>query len=238
MFADLRRDDMFLFSSTASLESVFRPFKSEEADNVHVMVVGTTDGGIHLSINDSFVIGATKHSPRGDDEIFHLCGHSSRPEVPTHMLLLRPQTGDGTALYLVPMNLAFLDSSPANLSLLASKTTTLQNLLRYLKSTQSHMVSDWQSTRELPRRFMAGVQDDLKKMPNGDMTVVQALYHTVVTGHVYEPVKEWLADTLGERVRIADKPQPRSKLTVITGTQALGEGGSIRPYKSSRPSSR
>jgi anaphase-promoting complex subunit 4 len=193
---------MFLFSSTASLESVFRPFKTEEADDVHVMVVGTTDGGIHLSINDSFVIGTTKHSPLGNDEIFHLCGHSSRPEVSTHMLLLRPQIGDGTALYLVPMNLAFLDSSPANLSLLASKTTTLQNLLRYLKSTQSHMVSDWQSTRELPRRFMGGVQDDLKKMPKGDMTVVQALYHTVVTGHVYEPVKEWLADTLGERVRI------------------------------------
>ncbi|KAL2125954.1 hypothetical protein VTI74DRAFT_2149 [Chaetomium olivicolor] len=189
-------DDMFLFSTTASLESVFRTCKAEDADDVHVMVVGTTDGGIHLSIYDSFVIGMLRHSPH-EDGVFRLCGHSSRPEVSTHMLLLRPQEGDGTALYLVPMDLAFLYQSPVNLSLLASKTTTLQNLLRYLKQTQSHMVGEWRSTRELPARFMLGVQDDLKKI--GKMTVVQALYHTVVTGHVFQPVKEWLVDTLAER---------------------------------------
>jgi anaphase-promoting complex subunit 4 len=192
---------MFLFSSTASLEAVFRPRKAEDTDDVHVMIVGTADGGIHLSIYDSFVIGTVKHSPRGDG-IFQLCGHGSQPESSTHMLLLRPQAGDGTALYLVPMNLSFLEYSPINLSLLASKTTALQNLLRYLKQTQSHMVNEWKSTRELPGRFMAGVQDDLKGLPNGNMTIVQALYHTVVTGHVFPPVKEWLVDTLGDRVSL------------------------------------
>jgi anaphase-promoting complex subunit 4 len=190
---------MFLFSTTASLEFVFRPCKAEDADDVHVMVVGTADGGIHLSIYDSFVIGTLRHSPRGDG-IFQLCGHSSRPEVSTHALLLRPQSGDGTALYLVPMDLTFLRHSPVNLSLLASKTTTLQNLLRYLKQTQSHMVSEWKSSRELPSRFMLGVQDGLKKMANGEMTVVQALYHSVVTGHFFPPVKEWLLDSIAERV--------------------------------------
>ena len=203
------RDDMFLFSTTASLEFVFRPCKAEDADEVHVMIVGTADGGIHLSIYDSFVIGTFKHSPRvgsarpGSDDgsgVFQLCGHSSHPEISTHMLLLRPQAGDGTALYLVPMDLVFLHHSPVNLSLLASKTTTLQNLLRYLKQTQAHMVGEWKSTRELPARFMLGVEDDLKKMLNGEMTIVQALYHTVVTGHVFPPVKEWLVDSLAERV--------------------------------------
>lgn len=198
--ADLGRDDMFLFSTTASLEFVFRPCRAEDADDVHVMLVGTADGGIHLSIYDSFVIGTLEHAPHGDG-IFQLCGHSSRPEVSTHALLLRPRDSDGTALYLVPMDLAFLRQSPVNLSLLASKTTTLQNLLRYLKQTHSHMVSEWKSTRELPGRFMLGIQDDLKKMPNGEMTVVQALYHTVVTGHVFPAVKEWLVDSLAERVR-------------------------------------
>lgn len=195
------RDDTFLFSSTASLDSVFRQSKAEEADDVHVMIVGTADGGIHLSIYDSFALGTVKHSPRGDG-IFQLCGHSSHPEISKHMLVLRPKAGDGTALYLVPMGLAFLDYSPVNLSLLASKTTALQNLLRYLRQTQALMVSEWKSTRELPGRFMAGVEDDLKKMPNGEMTVVQALYHTLATGHLFEPVKEWLVDTLGDRVGI------------------------------------
>lgn len=200
---------MFLFSTAASLEFVFRPCKAEDADDVHVMVVGTADGGIHLSIYDSFVIGTFKHSPLkeraqpGPGEssgVFQLCGHGSHPEISTHMLLLRPQAGDGTTLYLVPMDLAFLHQSPVNLSLLASKTTTLQNLLRYLKQTQAHMVGEWKSTRELPARFMLGVEDDLKKMPNREMTIVQALYHTVVTGHVFAPVKEWLVDSLAERV--------------------------------------
>ena len=205
------RDDAFLFSSTASLDSVFRHCKAEEADDVHVMVVGTADGGIHLSIYDSFVIGTVKHSPRGEG-VFQLCGHGSHSEISTHMLLLLPEAGDGTTLYLVPMDLTFLDCSPVNLSLLASKTTALQNLLRYLRQTQSHMVSEWKSTRELPGRFMAGVEDELKKMPNGEMTVVQALYHTVVTGHVYEPMKEWLVDTLGDRVSAGYKsPTERTR---------------------------
>ncbi|KAK4123341.1 hypothetical protein N657DRAFT_646113 [Parathielavia appendiculata] len=207
-------DDMFLFSSTASLEAVFRPCRAEDTDDVHVMVVGMADGGIHLSIYDSFVIGTVRHSPRGNG-VFQLCGHGSHPESPNHMLLLRPQKGGGTVLYLVPMRLSFLEYPPINLSLLASKTTALQNLLRYLKQTQSHMVSEWKSTRELPGRFMAGVKDDLKKLPNGNMTIVQALYHTVVTGHVYPPVKEWLVDTVG------DRGHKRWEKAVVSGLTSL-----------------
>lgn len=194
---------MFLFSTTASLEFVFRPCKAEDADEVHVMVVGTADGGIHLSIYDSFVIGTFKYTPsegNAEPDVYQLCGHSSHPDISTHMLLFRPRGKDGSSLYLVPVDLAFIRHSPVNLSLLASKTTMLQNLLRYLKQTQSHMVGEWKSTRELPARFMLGVQDELKKMGNGDWTIVQALYHTVVTGHVFPPVKEWLVDSLAERV--------------------------------------
>ncbi|KAK4106231.1 hypothetical protein N658DRAFT_490835 [Parathielavia hyrcaniae] len=207
-------DDMFLFSSTASLDAVFRPRRAEGTDDVHVMVVGMADGGIHLSIYNSFVIGTVRHSPRGDG-VFQLCGHDSHPESANHMLLLRPQKGDGTALYLVAMHLSFLEHSSINLSLMASKTTALQNLLRYLKQTQSHMVSEWKSTRELPGRFMAGVKDDLKKLPNGDMTIVQALYHTVVTGHVFPPVKEWLVDTIG------DRGHKRWEKAVVSGLTSL-----------------
>jgi anaphase-promoting complex subunit 4 len=110
----------------------------------------------------------------------------------------------------VPKSNSLINNSPANKSLLASKTTTLQNLVRYLKLAQSHIVSEWKSTRELPKRFMASVEDDLKKMPNGDMTITQALYHTVVTGHVFPPVQEWLVDTVAERVSIGCPCQGRT----------------------------
>ncbi|KAK4190457.1 anaphase-promoting complex subunit 4 [Podospora australis] len=193
-------DDMFLFSTTASLEVVFRPCRAEEADDVHVMIVGTTDGGIHLSIYDSFVIGTFQYSIlTAPGQVFQLCGHSSRPDMSTHMLLLKPKDGDGTTVHVVPLDLIFVHYSPVNLSLLASKTTTLQNVLRYIKQAQSHMAGEWKSTRELPSRFLNGVEDDLKKMPNGGLNIVQALYHTVATGHIFAPVKEWLVDIVAER---------------------------------------
>lgn len=201
--ADITRDDMFVFSTTSSLEFVFRPVKPEEADAVHVMIVGTTDGGVHLSIYDSFVIGSFKYSPRtqvSSPAVFQLCGHGSHPQVSTHALLFRSHGGDGTSLHLVPIDLTFVHYSPVNLSLLASKMTTMQNLLRYVKQAQAHMVGEWKSTRELPGRFLNAVKEDLDNMEKGPVTIVQALYHTVVTGHVFPPLKEWLVDSLAERV--------------------------------------
>jgi len=173
---------------------------------VHIMLVGTADGGIHLSIYDSFVIGTFNPSPlAGPKPVtvpgnFELCGHGSHPDISTHSLLLRPRDGDGSCLYLVPMDLRFIHDSSVNLSLLASKTTSLQNLLRYLKQAQSHMASEFKSTRELPGRFLLGVREDLQKMERGSVTVVQALCHTVATGDVFPPLREWLVDSLAERV--------------------------------------
>ncbi|KAK4218072.1 anaphase-promoting complex, cyclosome, subunit 4-domain-containing protein [Rhypophila decipiens] len=213
-------DDMFVFSTTSSLDFVFRPCKAEDANTVHVMTVGTADGGIHLSIYDSFIIGTFRPSPitagmtapaRGS---FHLCGHGFHPDISTHSLLLRPQD-DSAKLYVLPMDLTFIHDSPINLSLLASKTTTLQNLLRYLKQTQSHMAGEFKSSRELPNRFILGVQEDLQKMERGPITIVQALCHTVTTGDVFPPMKEWLLESLTER------GHKRWDKAVVSGLQNL-----------------
>jgi len=196
---------MFVFSTTSSLEFVFQPVKLEDADAVHVMIVGTSDGGIHLSIYDSLVIGSFRYFPRANlsttpSDVFQLCGHGSHPDISTHALLLKPKGGDGSTLHLVPMDLTFVHYSPVNLSLLSSKMTTMQNLLRYLKQAQSHMTGEWKSTRELPARFVLAVKEDLEKMERGPVSIVQALYHTAVTGHVFPALKEWLVDSLAERV--------------------------------------
>ncbi|KAB5558114.1 anaphase-promoting complex, cyclosome, subunit 4-domain-containing protein [Coniochaeta sp. 2T2.1] len=193
--------DMLVFTTRNAIDFIFRPFKAEDARNVDVTIVGMSDGRIQISIYDSFMIGGFQSQIPNAQEpaaAAELCCHSSHPELSTHALLFKPQADTPEALYLVPVDLTFIHSSPINLSLLASKTTTLQNILRYIKQTQVHMVGEWKSTRELPGRFMAGVQDDLQKLPKC-RTIVQALYHTVVTGHVYEPVKEWLVDSLAER---------------------------------------
>lgn len=205
-------DDMFVFSTTASLESMFAPAKVENNDVVDVMVAATRDGSVHLSIYDSFPIGSFKvpikqassqSSSQELDGEFELCLHASHPEISTHALLMRPSGQQKSkALFLVPMDLRFVSYSPVNLSLLASKTTMLQKLLRYLLQTQTHIRNEWQSTRELPSRFLNIVQEDLKSMACGPTDIVQALYHTVLTGHVYQPVREWLVDSIGDRVSL------------------------------------
>ncbi|KAL1846099.1 hypothetical protein VTK73DRAFT_353 [Phialemonium thermophilum] len=196
-------DDMFVFSTRASLNFVFRPIHPEDTTSVAVMMVGTEDGQIHLSIYDSFAVGSLR--PRlskreSAPATLQLRGHASHAHLSTHALLLSPQREpDPQAMYLMPIDLHFVYSWPVNLSLLASKTTTLQNLIRYLKQTQVHMVGEWRSTRELPGKYLNGIREDLQKSPQGATTIVQALYHTVVTGHIFPPVREWLVDVVAER---------------------------------------
>lgn len=201
---------MYVFTTRASLEFLFRPFTPETADLVDVMLVGTDDGRIHLSIYDSFIIGSFPYSTPEQDlpealeesPALKLTHHASHRHLATHSLLFQPSAGEPTKeLYLVPMDLTFIHSSPENLSLLASKTTTLQKLLRYIKQVQKHMVYEWQSTRELPHKFINSINETLRETGNyGEMDVGQAMYHTVVTGHTFPEVKEWLVDQLAERV--------------------------------------
>lgn len=236
-------DDMFVFSTTASLESVFPPLRLEDNNVVDVMVVGTQSGSVHLSIYDSFPIGSFKvpvsrgPSPISsqkskEEEEYQLCLHASHPHVSTHCLLLRPSAEqECKAMYLVPMDLRFISHSPVNLCLLASKTTTLQKLLRYIKQAQTHIVNEWQSTRELPSRFLSFIQEDLQKTKSGPKDIVQAMYHTALTGHIHQPVREWLVDSVGERVSDLEIRHNERDLAngKCTGPQTLGEGCHPQP---------
>ncbi|KAI1458241.1 anaphase-promoting complex, cyclosome, subunit 4-domain-containing protein [Annulohypoxylon moriforme] len=213
-------DDSFVFTTRASLEFLFQPFSPQDSDKVDVMIVGTNDGQIHVSIYDSFIIGTFNYAlpqPSGRNIPLQLCRHASHPDLSTHILVFKPSKDDKVStMYLIPMDLTFIHSSPENLSLLASKTTTLQKLLRYVKQVQMHMIHEWQSTRELPTRFLNSINETLRESGNyGKMTIGQALYHSVVTGHTFPDVREWLVDQLAER------GHKRWDKAVVSGLQAL-----------------
>lgn len=196
---------MYVFTTRASLEFLFRPLSSGSSDEVDVMIVGSNDGHIHLSIYDSFVIGTFRFKPSGssgDNVTLKLAAHASHPRLSTHSLIFQSTTKSHQhVLYVVPWDLTFIHSSPENLSLLAFKTTTLQKLLRYVKQVQMRMLYEWQATRELPSKFLNSINETLKEAGTyGEMDIGQALYHSVVTGHTFPEVKEWLVDQLAERV--------------------------------------
>ncbi|KAK7918345.1 hypothetical protein PG985_010219 [Apiospora marii] len=197
-------DDMYVFTTRASLEFLFRPLSPGSSDEVDVMIVGSDDGYVHLSIYDSFVIGSFQFKipgPSSNDAAMKLIAHASHPDLSTHSLVFQSAADGGSnILYVVPWDLTFIYSSPENLSLLAFKTTTLQKLLRYVKQVQLRMLYEWQATRELPSKFLNSINETLKEAEiYGEMDIGQAMYHSVVTGHTFPEVKEWLVDQLAER---------------------------------------
>lgn len=190
-----------VFTLRTGIEFLFQEPKPEEYDRVNVMIVGISDGTLHLSINDSFVIGSFKYPPTIPSPTTSLLTHHfSSPDISTQSLLIADKAKQPEQVHFLPMDLPFVSSLPVNVALLASKLTTLQKLLRYLKQTQLHMCVEWKNTRELPARFLRSIAGDLEGMKSGPRDIVAALYHTVVTGHAHEPVREWLVDSVAERV--------------------------------------
>ncbi len=171
-----------------------------------VLAIGSNDGHLHLSIYDSFVIGTfelgeASASLRGCKPV----GYQSHPGCSTHALLVE---GHG-CLSFVPVDLRFLLSPGEFLSLLATKSTQLQSLLRYIDQVQLLIQTEWKTSQELPQKFIRSIQGDL--VENYQCSFVHAAYHLATTGHCLPEVKEWLVDILSERV------WPRSMLVKRTG---------------------
>ena len=179
------------------MDALFRPFDPKDNDAVDVMVVGTEEGRIHLSIYDSFIIGSFNSPITRGGNASHLVLHASNESYSTHALLMK-SSDDGENLCFVPMDLRFVSASSDYLSLLASRSTALHNLLRYIHEVQVLMVSEWKSTQDLPGKFLRNINETLAESEDRD--IVQSLYHSVATGHTFPAVREWLVDELSERV--------------------------------------
>ena len=177
---------------------LFHPFDPSNNDSLDVMVVGTMEGDIHLSIYDSFVIGSFKPPFALGTLPLYLTHHASHEAYSTHALLMKSSASDDK-VYFIPMDLRFISASSDYLSILSSRSTTLHNLLRYIRHVQTLIVSEWKGTQELPARFLGSINDALGETSNRD--IVQALYHSVATGHTFPAVRDWLVDELTERVR-------------------------------------
>jgi anaphase-promoting complex subunit 4 len=191
----LGRDDVF--SSGRSLFVLFRPFDPNDLESADVMVIGTREGDIHLSIYDSFVIGSFKSPHTIETPHTYLFRHASHEFYSTHALLMKSTTSENK-LYFMTMDLRFMSASSDYLSILSSRSTHLHNLLRYIHHAQTVLVSEWKVTQELPAKFLRNINETLNETSNRN--IVQALYHSVATGHTFPGVRDWLVDELAERV--------------------------------------
>lgn len=178
---------------------MFRPFDTENVKSADIMMVGTDDGRLFMSIYDSFILGIFEPPIIDGRSQHHLAAQAACENSSTHSLLFEASLAGRSCLYLVPMDLRFVSSS-RDLSLIASRSSVLHNLLRYISDVHQLMVAEFESTRDLPGKFLRNVNEDLQERENRN--IVQALYHFVTTGHAFPIVKDWLVDELAERVRV------------------------------------
>ncbi|KAL9132465.1 MAG: hypothetical protein Q9175_006363 [Cornicularia normoerica] len=187
-----------IFSSRASLDTLFQPLTIGSTDSADILVVGFEDGTVHLSIYDFFEIGIFNllQASRGFQDSRPIL-HCSHPYSTTHSMLVSTPVGDQEELHIVPLDLRLLSNAGRYLSLLASKSTQLHNLLRYIHQAQRQMYNDFKASQDLPSRFIANIEESLQEQAGCNW--MQAAYHLVVTGNCHPEVKEWLVDQLGER---------------------------------------
>ena len=190
-----------LFSSRASLDALFHSSGQDSRDSADVLLLGFEDGTTHLSIYSTFSIG-----PFDSSYINEAAGrgsiilHASHPQSSTHALLAQFSVDAEHGLYLIPLDLRLMTDTGRYSSLLASKSSQLILLIKYIEAVQLHIESEFKASQDLQRRFIHNIEEPLQEKCH--CTWVQAAYHLVVTGHCHPPVKEWLVEELAERVFI------------------------------------
>lgn len=191
-----RSDDVFTLRS--SLDEIFRPLTLASADSADVLVAGFEDGTVHISMYDFFEVGTFSLGDVFDGAVKCIpLLHSFHPESTTHTLLGRLAGDIQSGLFLVPVDLRLLSNAGRSLAVLASKSTQMRHLLRYVLQVQRQMVADFKAALEIPTRFIRNIEEVLEQ--KGEWSWPQAAFHLVVTGDCPEDVREWMVDQLGER---------------------------------------
>ena len=186
----------------------------DSTESVDVLVVGFDDGTIHLNIYDFFQIGSFNLQKASSSlQRSKPLSHCYHPYSTTHSLIVS-SSSKNPLLFVVPLDLRLVSNAGRYLSVLASKSTQMHNILRYLHLVCKEVCNELQSSQELPRKFIYNVDETLKE--KSDCNWVHAAYHLVVTGDCLPGVKDWLADELGERV---DRNRSPPSVNLLTNEQ-------------------
>ncbi|KAI5309685.1 hypothetical protein KEM55_002663 [Ascosphaera atra] len=195
-------DDQDVFSTRSSVDAIFHA-KKDTGETVDVLVVAFNDASVHFRIFASFEIGTIDlRNSLGTTSQVNPIRHASHPLTCTHSLLYHVPAED--RLSLVTLDLEFIPRSKTYVYVLASQTTQLQNLLRYIKQTQTQIQLEWKNAQDLPSRWLRSVNIDLKEKQDCDF--IAAVFHCVCTGVCWEPLREFLVDIVADRVSPVPNP--------------------------------
>ena len=168
-----------------------------------MLLTGFENGSLHLRIFDSFDIGSISVMPSlpAKSEYCKVLRHAFHPMTSTHLLAVQA-TRSGLpqpSFHVLALDLNFIPATaPYYLPTLASKSTQLQNLLRYLAQIQTQLAYEVKSAFDLPSKYVRNINESLAEHANG-ADFVTAAYHLIVTGECIPQLREWLVDEVAER---------------------------------------
>ena len=172
-------------------------------DEVDVLLTGLDDGTVYIRIFDCFEIGKIDitSSLNKESKTCKVLQHVAHPLSSTHALIVQSQTKiNDDQLHIIALDLNFIpQTSPYYLSTLATKTTQLLNLLRYLTQLSTHLSIELRGAFDLPGKFIRNINETLAQNPDGPLDFVTAAYQLVVTGECSDEFRDWMVEEVGER---------------------------------------
>ncbi len=197
-----------VFSTRASMDAIFHSYSStsnrpSRYDEVDVLLTGHEDGTIHIRIFDCFDIGKVdlKSSLPKDSKTCRVIQHVAHPLSSKHALVVQTTTKKADyQLHVIALHLNFIpQTSPYYLSTLATKSTQLLNVLRYLTQVSIHLSIELRGAFDLPGKFVRNINETLAQNADGPTDFVTAAYQLVVTGGCGDELRDWMIDEIGER---------------------------------------
>lgn len=195
------------FSSQVSIDAIFHSHSHDDSNAVDVLLRCFAHGPVSITIYGTIDIGLVKPPEQWSLKHCTTILSASHPYSCSHSLLMEipGQNASGSSVQsrqrvvLVPLTLRSIHSARSYLYLIASKTTQLQNLVKYVNQTCECVIAFWRHAQELPSKFMRNAEEALSE--GEEPGLVESLYHLAVTGDCPPPMRDWLADQLTENVR-------------------------------------
>ncbi|KAA8900335.1 anaphase-promoting complex, cyclosome, subunit 4-domain-containing protein [Sphaerosporella brunnea] len=185
------------FTSKTTLEALVNSVsKGGEGSHLDVLLIGQEGGKVLLNIFESFLIGTMDLSslchqlkPRST-----LLRHTASQDLSTHALLIaEPETG---RLLFATMDILFVQQFGQYLFQLASTSTRVQALIRYMRETVTSIETEFKTFNDLSQKYVNIINEEAQKVGSD---VGLEMFEFLVTGGPSSILKEWLADVLTER---------------------------------------
>lgn len=201
------------FTSKTTLDALINSVgKPGDGTNLDVLLIGEERGKLLLNVFDSFLVGTMELSSLCSqlNEYSTLICHRATSNLSVHALLLKDTT-DGRTQF-ATMDILFIHQFGQYLHQLASTSTKVTALMRYMHETVVSLQTEFKTMNDLSDRFVSIIDEDLQK----DCSEIGLeLFEYLVTGIPSSTLKKVLLDVLPER------SQKRWEKTSISGYENL-----------------